>query len=129
MHSKLNLLAVSLLIAYSIGSSYGNDENAEASHEIYCDGFFKNVGKIRSEHVDEFQLGKEYANRNQNLKSCLDFYVRYLAKIDFDLHGVDYSDLFSSNSEMMLSNENLSGERLKRKSSYRKKPHKVNKAF
>ena len=126
MNSKISLIVFSLLVAFSIGNSQA-DEN-----QIDCDGFFKNVGTITNERVAQFHLNKEYAERNQSLKTCLDFYVRYLAKTDFNLSELDYADLIASNSEMISSSEELfasSNERSKRKSSLRRKPSKPNKAF
>ena len=115
------VLYASLFLVLVIVSANGLDLRTVTN--IDCDSFFKHSGNIEEHELEDVSLKDLFLNRNASFKSCLDFYVKYFSRLENN----ELDKLLNESSEENVSSYETG--RLKRKSSFRRKPSKSNKAF
>lgn len=106
MIEKTKLKAVLITILVALHSTHSlqsfNDNKVEdqekilkehsASLPVDCDSYFNDVIQIDEEMMNEFtdlELRNAFKLRNKSMTLCLDFFTKFLAKLDYYLDNIE----------------------------------------
>lgn len=101
-----------------IPSPKAQDENTPPP--IDCDSFFSDVIQIEEKMMSELSdldLAQAYNLRNSEMASCLNFFTKFLAKLDHYLSNIESLENIS------ISNEENSSDGLERKARHIKQKY------
>ncbi len=72
------------------------------TESIGCDSYFSDVVQIDEKMMNEFhdqELRHAYGIRNKNMGLCLEFYTKFLAKLDYYLNSLDALEIESGEND------------------------------
>ena len=98
-------------VPISSGSSSSSSHSASSQTHtgtIDCDSYFSDVVQIDEKMMNEFhdqELRHAYVIRNKNMGLCLEFYTKFLAKLDYYLNSLDALEIESGESKQDSSYE------------------------
>lgn len=110
MLNSRTILMCTLALAHCMASIMSASSAAKSnqvqttgsSGPVDCDSYFSDVVQIDEKMMNEFhdqELRHAYGIRNKNMGLCLEFYTKFLAKLDFYLNSLDALEIESDEEE------------------------------
>lgn len=128
---KLTLTIISILVVLnSIDGIAFNKVTGKSDSNVDCDSYFNDVIQIEENMMDEFtdhELRDAYKTRNKNMTLCLDFFTKFLAKLDYYLDNIEGLD--EESDEVDESAFNRDTRRIKAKHFWKRNQFEKSKKF